>query len=554
MNIFKKLGIYGLPEIKENAILASLFTGDPVLLIGKQGTAKTALSNRIGDAFRERSKREHLKNPNKKIINHISYDSSKINFEDLIGIPDPSALREGKTKFIESPMTIWDKDLVTFDEFNRQEPARQNNIFELIRSRTIMGIPTGTKWIINCMNPFGMAGTETLDEALVDRHTFFINIDDFTSLSTENRQRVIQHVGAHDAVARNMWGSKSKREFDIKEDKRKDNTVNLNIINHKLADVGDSLVELLRATAKVHQELEAAVGNSYATFVDRFLSTFTTEMQNKDWKVELSGRRAGMIYRALMAYRSIDIAKCKIDPMHTLPDLRETFKNVLRMSIPVGISEGMEHNSQQDAYNSINANVDFFSDFFAVAESSDDTSKARTKVEVIYELLTTDSIERKIELLINEVDDEVAKSQVWTEILDLDETDQTNASKKAVLTSILCHLMTIKPDMVADNIRHILAKSSRKASDLVSTYELHLTGHASLYAKGVKETISKYKDVFLKLQAMMLFDDFFSKQLPESKIKDIDFRRVQKEIEISCLSLSDMLEKILEEEFTPVTI
>ena len=39
--ILSKLGIYGWKEEDENLLLASLLTGDPLLLIGNHGCAKT---------------------------------------------------------------------------------------------------------------------------------------------------------------------------------------------------------------------------------------------------------------------------------------------------------------------------------------------------------------------------------------------------------------------------------------------------------------------------------------------------------------------------------
>ena len=45
--ILEKLGIYGWSEKDENLLLAGLLTGDPILLIGKHGTAKTHVANKI---------------------------------------------------------------------------------------------------------------------------------------------------------------------------------------------------------------------------------------------------------------------------------------------------------------------------------------------------------------------------------------------------------------------------------------------------------------------------------------------------------------------------
>ncbi len=41
----RRLGIFGCKEADENLVLASLLTGDPLLLIGNHGCAKTHVAN-----------------------------------------------------------------------------------------------------------------------------------------------------------------------------------------------------------------------------------------------------------------------------------------------------------------------------------------------------------------------------------------------------------------------------------------------------------------------------------------------------------------------------
>ena len=49
--ILQQLGIYGWKEQDENLVVASLLTGDPLLLVGNHGCAKTHLANRIAEAL-----------------------------------------------------------------------------------------------------------------------------------------------------------------------------------------------------------------------------------------------------------------------------------------------------------------------------------------------------------------------------------------------------------------------------------------------------------------------------------------------------------------------
>ena len=527
--IFEKLGIYGLEERKEDAVLSSLLTGDPVLLIGKQGTAKTALAGAVGAAFREKSKMDHP-NDSSKWFSYHAYDSSKINFEDLIGIPSPKALAEGRTEFIRSPMTIWDKHLVTFDEFNRQLPERQNNIFELIRSRSVMGVSTGTKWIINCMNPFGMAGTEALDDALVDRHQWFIYVDDFNQLEDTAKDNIIKHIGNDDAIALKIW-TKTRGKFDT--------TNNSTKINTTLAETGKDLIKLLNLAATYYQKLYNTVSNSYAHFVSRFISTFTTEMADKEWKVELSGRRAGMIWRALLAYRAINLAKCDLYPRRVMPDLKQNFKDVMQMTIPAGIANTTGEGLDANALNSINANVDLFGDFFS-------DSGTKSSIEVIYELITTKSVQRKVELLINEVTDDVAKNQVWSSILnELDESHPDNkyaATRNAIVLSIVSHLMTKNPEIVPENMQRLVAENSgQKLKSIIDMCDaITLKGYASFYKEEVEEHLSQYTNIFSKLQAKILLEDFMHTNA-KTKLRKSELQKALSRIKIECSGLEEML-------------
>ena len=53
MVILEKLGIFGWKEEEENLLLASILTGDPLLLIGRHGSAKTAVAEKMAEALRK---------------------------------------------------------------------------------------------------------------------------------------------------------------------------------------------------------------------------------------------------------------------------------------------------------------------------------------------------------------------------------------------------------------------------------------------------------------------------------------------------------------------
>jgi len=78
--IMDQLGIYGWKEQDENLVMASLLTGDPLLLIGNHGCAKTLVANKVAQALGGR---------------FLVYDASKAMFEDVLGYPNVKKLKQG---------------------------------------------------------------------------------------------------------------------------------------------------------------------------------------------------------------------------------------------------------------------------------------------------------------------------------------------------------------------------------------------------------------------------------------------------------------------------
>jgi len=145
MVILEKMGIFGWKEEEENLLLASILTGDPLLLIGRYGSAKTAVAEKMAEALARK---------------FIVYDASKALFEDVLGYPNIKQLQEGKVQYIPSNVTIWDKEFVLIDEINRALPEMQNKWLEIIRSRRIIGFKTDVKWVWAAMNPLSYSATE----------------------------------------------------------------------------------------------------------------------------------------------------------------------------------------------------------------------------------------------------------------------------------------------------------------------------------------------------------------------------------------------------------
>ena len=133
----KPLGLLGWERL-EPVLLAALATREPLLLIGKHGTAKSFLLERLAQVL-------HL--------NYRFYNASLVNYDDLVGIPVPNEAQTA-LRYISTPTAIWDAEVVFIDELNRTRPDLQNKLFSIIHERRVQGIPLEkltSRWA--AMNP-----------------------------------------------------------------------------------------------------------------------------------------------------------------------------------------------------------------------------------------------------------------------------------------------------------------------------------------------------------------------------------------------------------------
>mgnify|MGYP002629786966 CR=1 FL=1 len=181
------LGAYGFTS-QEPLILATLVTGDPLLLIGSSGTGKTFLLNSISEALG---------------LEHRHYNASLISFDDLVGFPYPDD-EKTTVRFLETPATVWGAESVLIDEISRCKPEHQNRLFSLVHERKIQGIPLSQlryRWA--AMNPCttdqsggeDYLGAEPLDAALADRFAVILEVGDWDTLSLDDRRLVANPAG-----------------------------------------------------------------------------------------------------------------------------------------------------------------------------------------------------------------------------------------------------------------------------------------------------------------------------------------------------------------------
>jgi MoxR-like ATPase len=181
------LGVYGFGGV-QLVVWTALVTEDPLLLIGRSGTGKTYLLNRLSEALG---------------LEHRHYNASLIAFDDLVGFPFPDA-ETGGVRFLETPATVWPAESVLIDEISRCRPEHQNRLFSLIHERRIQGISLERlryRWA--AMNPpnldqggdEGYVGSEPLDPALADRFGLLIESVDWDRLLEHERRAIATPCG-----------------------------------------------------------------------------------------------------------------------------------------------------------------------------------------------------------------------------------------------------------------------------------------------------------------------------------------------------------------------
>ena len=374
--IMEQLGIYGWTLDDENLALASLLTGDPLLLIGAHGSAKTQVAYKVAQAMARK---------------FLAYDASKALFEDVLGFPNVESLKAGRVEYVASAVTIWDKDFVLIDEINRALPELQAKWLEIIRSRKIMGFPTTVKWVWAAMNPMHSAynGTQVMDAALVGRFAMFLYSPEALDMEEQDRIRVVEHINGDDAPSLSQWIERAQTRT---------------VTDQQTKGSGQTIIGLLSLAARHFLGFQ----RHFAT-LGALLSRFSILLlKETDAKVKLDGRRLGFIYRNLLAVRAVEMARQDMFA-EALPDFPGSAKKVVLASIPIGINE--DGINKEEFLHKVEICLDLLADYFR------DGADLR-RVETIYRLFTCRDPIEKARLLLKENLSELAKTKAWNDLAD----------------------------------------------------------------------------------------------------------------------------------------
>jgi MoxR-like ATPase len=251
--LLTRLGVYGMRAL-EPVVLAALATESPLLFIGPHGTAKSYLLERLSAALG---------------LTWRHYNASLLNFDDLVGFPVPDD--RGGLRYLRTPASVWDAQVVFLDEISRCRPDMQNRLFPLIHERRVQGVALDRlvhRWA--AMNPPPpeeaggddeiYEGSTALDPALADRFPFVVPVPTWESFGRRDRDALI---GTGPAPV--------------------DPTA--------AAALGEALEQVRRRIPVI----TSAYGPGCVEYV-RLVSDRCRQMG-----LRLSGRRAGMLYRNIVA-------------------------------------------------------------------------------------------------------------------------------------------------------------------------------------------------------------------------------------------------------------
>ena len=385
--ILQKLGVFGWSESDENKLLVSLLTGDPLLLIGNHGCAKTHVAGKVAQALGRK---------------FLVYDASKCMFEDVLGYPNVEKLKHGIVEYVPSPVTIWDKELVLIDEMNRAVPELQSKWLEIIRSRKIMGFPTSVKWVWAAINPISYYATNQMDDALIGRFATFLYPPDVLQMNEEDRIRVTSHINGDDAPALGEWT---------------DNATISTVSKADVESVGEQLHQMLHLAGKRLLRLREEMA-TLPEFLAKFADLLVRETGGE---ISLDGRRLGYLHRNLIATRAIELSKAEVFGT-PWPDFVESSRYILQASVPVGLNEGGI--TREEAAHKMEICFDLLSSYF-------EKGAELNKVNLIYELFTSKDLMRKANLLLTMDLGEMAVSKAWTDLME-EEKDITLLSYTAL--------------------------------------------------------------------------------------------------------------------------
>lgn len=298
-SILEPLGIHGWEKV-EDVLLGCVLLGEPALLVSQPGAAKTFFGEVLSKA---------LDSPEAP-CKYGYYDTSKTNFEDFIGFPNPEAFRQGKAEFIHNELTIWDKNVIMLDEISRASRDTSNKWLEVTGSRMLMGRPLPLVAVLGAMNPVDHHATHVLDQAFADRFVAFIPLPEFHSMENTVQETILSGQTGLDAPSLQFWQDRTIQTHQYVKQ------------SPEFEQGAEQLRNLLSNAAQSYKELSADTVKNVENYV------LSLQRSLAETGLKLEARRLKMIKRVLLATY---VVRSKKTPQASLP---EVCKDTISMLFP----------------------------------------------------------------------------------------------------------------------------------------------------------------------------------------------------------------------------
>ncbi len=380
--VFDSLAVYGFSRDEEAIIMASLLTGEPCLLVGTPGASKTRISRSIAKAMN---------------VRFHAYNAACDQFEDIVGLIDLKALSEGQVKFVRTPVTIWEKEMVSVEEINRPDATVESKWLDFFAEGTMMGVATGVKWRFATMNPLGTGGTRELGEATLGRFSAFVFVPELANMTAGEQKSVLRTIADTNLPAYRHWNNEPPKDVLEKVDYKACGV----LIQKIMKQAADHFAILIEKTAPLD------------SFLVRFISGMASLKEEKS-RIRIDGRRAGLLRRLILAVRAVELARANVLGIEPR-GFADSVRVAIRAGLPIGVNE--EGGRAKGALGALETTITSLIGYL-------DDGDAKT-LDLQYEILTTNNIFRKAELLLKHRGElsKLVKSTGWTKIASTHEFD-----------------------------------------------------------------------------------------------------------------------------------
>ena len=277
-------------------------------------------------------------------------------------------------------------------------------------------------------------------------------------MEEDDRIRVVEHINGDDAPSLGEWGQGASSRT---------------VSSAETIETGQRIAEVLVRAAGQFARLRGGF-ETLGTFLSRFSMLV---MKETDGKVKLDGRRLGFMYRNLLAFRAVELARNDVLG-DDLPAFSESAKQVILASIPVGINQ--DGINKEELLHKVEICLDLLADYFRPGSDL-------ARVEIIYRLFTSRDLLERARILLRENLSDLAKSKAWNDMAD-------GAENISILAYLALQVEARRPGTVPSELLEKLSK--RIGESCLGTKDLPtIEGEAIEYIDAIERLLDRPTDL-----------------------------------------------------------